>query len=468
MLSRTDRNKRSQLSTVEPLVGSSRASSDVFTPESPYEENAAIGESTVVGPSGNIASEVENQPEDAQELKRALSSYKKLAARYRVERNDQARNALAQEEAAALAKEDVARLAETVEELKNELRELRFTQRGQPGPDRAHRERTIETGFSTASTAASWRPRGLDPSQKLKGKSPDEYGPWRYSIDEKLETDAPIYPTERSKVRYALSQMEQPIFYSMQDYVNENRTLSFADLMDEVEHYLGVHLQQRDAKKELQAITQKPNEGVTQYYHRIRSLWQKAKTSEDDRVDQLLTSMLPALSSSLLARRYTSVRELLDDARTVEDRKKDVRHNYPRLGRGRPFLTSDIASTTSSQRTDNTAHAPTMPEAPRTTSSTAVADSRTNAMFGPVAKKPEKWSGPWYEPQTYPKKLDDAEKARLVREGRCWGCRGSGHRSTDLCCPKSSTDKKKMYAIVGGEAIDESFSDEEGKEQSPI
>jgi hypothetical protein len=85
--------------------------------------------------------------------------------------------------------------------------------------------------------------------------------------------------------------------------------------MDEVEHYLGFHLQQWDARKELQTTAQKPSEGITQYYHRIRSLWQKAKTPEKDRIDQFLTSMLLALSNSLLARRYTSSCEVLDDAR---------------------------------------------------------------------------------------------------------------------------------------------------------
>jgi len=95
-----------------------------------------------------------------------------------------------------------------VEELRSELRELRVAHLGQLGTDRTHREQTVETSLTTTSIAASWRPRGIDPSKKLKGQSPDEYGPWRYSIDEKLETDAPLYQTERSKVRYALSQME--------------------------------------------------------------------------------------------------------------------------------------------------------------------------------------------------------------------------------------------------------------------
>src|SRR6202041_3031114 len=161
----------------------------------------------------------------------------------------------------------------------------------------------------------------------------------------------------------------------------------------EVEHYLGFHLQQRDAKKELQTTVQKSSEGITQYYHRIRSLWQKAKTPEEDRIDQFLNSMLPALSNSLLARRYTSAREVLDNARTVEDRRKDVRHNHPHLGRARHLITTGPASTFVPPRTGDTVRASTRPEA------TPATDLRRNPMSGPVAKKPEKWHGPWYEPE---------------------------------------------------------------------
>ena len=284
---RTDRDKRSQLLAAESVV-SSRSSSEIITPGSLHEGNTTADEPTVVGPSRGTV----EAPEDAQNLQQALSSYKQLATRYRAERDDQARKALAQEETAALAKDDAARLMETVEELRSELRELRVAHLGQLGTDRTHREQTVETSLTTTSIAASWRPRGIDPSKKLKGQSPDEYGPWRYSIDEKLETDAPLYQTERSKVRYALSQMEQPIFYTMQDYVNENRALSFGDLMDEVEHYLGFHLQQRDARKELQTTAQKPSEGITQY-HRIE---ENPLSDDNDHVSKHGSeNMLPAL-----------------------------------------------------------------------------------------------------------------------------------------------------------------------------
>jgi len=41
--------------------------------------------------------------------------------------------------------------------------------------------------------------------EKLTGMEPDAYGPWRYDVDLKMETDSPMFPTERSKVRYTLA-----------------------------------------------------------------------------------------------------------------------------------------------------------------------------------------------------------------------------------------------------------------------
>jgi hypothetical protein len=74
----------------------------------------------------------------------------------------------------------------------------------------------------------------------------------------------------------------------------------------------------------LKTISQEQGEGIDEYYHRIRPLWQKANIPESDRVDQFLTTMIPGLSSSLLARSYGKVRDLLDGVRIIEDRRKDV------------------------------------------------------------------------------------------------------------------------------------------------
>jgi hypothetical protein len=94
----------------------------------------------------------------------------------------------------------------------------------------------------------------------------------------------------------------------------------------------------------------------------------KAKAPEGDRAHQFLTTMLPNLSGSLLAKQYTNVRELLDDARTVEGRRKDIHYNHQRTPC--PHHPTMKLSTTTDQRWN----------AP-------------NASFGPVAKRPEGWLG---------------------------------------------------------------------------
>jgi hypothetical protein len=58
---------------------------------------------------------------------------------------------------------------------------------------RSDRELTAESYTTTTTNpATTWRTRGTDPDEKLTGKDPDKYGPWRFDVDLKLEIDAPI------------------------------------------------------------------------------------------------------------------------------------------------------------------------------------------------------------------------------------------------------------------------------------
>src|ERR1700735_1018424 len=49
-----------------------------------------------------------------------------------------------------------------------------------------------------------------------------------------------------------------------------------------------------------------------------------------------LPSMSPSLSTPLLSKSYTRVRDLLDEARVIEDRKRDISYTHPRQQRGQP------------------------------------------------------------------------------------------------------------------------------------
>jgi hypothetical protein len=357
-----------------------------------------------------------------------VHSYYDIAKSYRDQRDEARREALAYEEDLAYARDELATARNRIGELEDEISVLQ-----NEATTSFRREQTA--GTATSASAANWRPRGHDPADLLTGKNVDDYGPWRYAVDEKFDIDAPLFPNDRSKVRYALKMMKNPIFSDMQIWVADTRLVTFDDLMDEVEHYMSVHLQQREAKRDLQTISQRQGEKISEYYHRIRSLWQKAKTPEDDRVDQFLTTMSPSLSTSLLSKSYTRVRDLLDKARVIEDRKRDISYIHPRQQRGQPLRqppreTTPLPTTRSTSKTDTKSLEKDI------SGNHASEPFRPNRSLAPAATKPEGWVGKWHNSENNPKRLTDELKVQLQREGRCWACRGSGHRAHDSVCPQ--------------------------------
>ena len=379
--------------------------------------------------------------------------YRDLARRYRDERDEARSQALAFEQELAYYKDDLTDTKTRIRELEDEIAVLENEAR--TGTASFEREQTTET----ATSVANWRARGHDPADLLTGRNTDDYGPWRYAVDEKFDIDAPLFPNDRSKVRYALKMMKNPIFSDMQTWVADTRRVTFDDLMDEVEHYMSVHLQQREAKRDLQVICQRHGEKISEYYHRIRSLWQKAKTPEDDRVDQFLTTMSPSLSTSLLSKSYTRVRDLLDEARVIEDRKRDISYTHPRQQRGQPprqppRQTTPLPTTRPTFKTD------TKSSEKDISRNHASEPSRSNRSIVPTATKPEGWVGKWHDSEKNPKKLTDDLKVQLQREGRCWACRGSGHRAHDSVCPQQGR-KISQVSIKGTVESSESELDSE-------
>lgn len=155
--------------------------------------------------------------------------------------------------------------------------------------------------------------------------SPRQTGTLEARRRSKPETNSPMFLTKRSNVRYALDQLDLLIFTTMKALVARDCDITLNGLMKEIEHYTGVTTQRRrDARRELQRVTQRPNEKINDYYHPINSVWQKADTPEKDRVDQFLTTMSPTL------------RELLDDARTAESITREVQQKTASFHHRRP------------------------------------------------------------------------------------------------------------------------------------
>ena len=323
--------------------------------------------------------------------------YKQVHECLITEKDDAEREALlAQEELShrdielkemTIAKE---RLQKDIDSLVRQLAETRETPRHQ-------RENTVTTR-STNTNPQNWRPRGINPSKPLKGEDSEEYSPWAYSVRNKLKTDAPLYADENEKVGYALSQMEEPIFGAMHSWiVDTGDSLSADALFEEIEHYMGIHLQSRDAKKELLTVTMKGGESVSEYYHRIFKLWQKAKTPVDERIEKFLVTLKPSISNSLMGSVFTDFRPLLDEARRIEDRRKDVAHHFPRPDKPAATKNSSQRSNFSSGQSSTQSSGGKSASSSINQTSSKKSDDRPNAKLMPTIVKPAGWVGTWYD-----------------------------------------------------------------------
>ena len=163
-------------------------------------------------------------------------------------------------------------------------------------------------------------------------------------------------------------------------------SLTIDALFDEIEHYMGIHLQSRDAKKELITITMKSNESVSEYYHRIFKLWQKAKTPIDERVEKFLVTLKPNISNSLMGSVFTEFRPLLDEARRIEDQRKDVVHYFSRPEKTGPSKNSGREGKSSSGQTS-------ISDSRQSSAKEKKSGDNPNSKFSATIVKPASWIG---------------------------------------------------------------------------
>ena len=311
--------------------------------------------------------------------------------------------------------------------------------------------------MNTANMADNYRPRGVGPKQQLTGTDTVAYAPWKWAVNDKLRIDAAIYPTEMDRISYAFSQLAQPIFPQLDPWIQANsENLTMEEFFSEIEHYMGIPMLAATAKRELNTVVMRSNEAVNEYYHGLFKLWQQASTPEDEKIDKFKLTLKPSISHALLAFKHTNMRDLLDAARLIEDQKKEISNNFPREPKPmqKPFKTW----TSRSQAGGSSTVAPsavTTPASggsataaregrPTINTSSAGAGASANAQFMPTSTRPQGWVGTWYNHEPQPRKLQGDDRATLSRQGRCWGCRGSGHRGNDECCPSHA---KRLNAV---------------------
>ena len=320
----------------------------------------------------------------------------------------------------------------------------------------------------TKESVTSWRPRGTHPSKSLNGKNKDDYAAWAFTVKRKVETDSPIYTTDAAKIDYALSKMTDPIFDVMLTWVQDQSNPIWTDFFEEIEHYLGLHMQVTEAKHLLHSIKMKNDESIDEYYHRIYKLWQRAKTPEDERIRQFIITIKPNLSAPLVSKTFLRMRDLLDKARTIEDRKKEITYTHfdknQQGNKGGPRNGNPNGDNNrNNNRSNNNPPGNTNSSANTTTPKPEQSKNTPNWKFMPCKVRPDGWVGKWHKPEEYPKRANPEEKEELTRTGRCWGCRGSGHRTGDTIdgkpvCPKY---EKRMNT----QAIEESSSESESESE---
>ena len=372
--------------------------------------------------------------------KKHLEQYKQINDRFADEKDEDERQILLVQEELSHKEIELEEALQAQQDLQKEKENLE-RRLAAPDSSRGQREDTA-TAQSTTINPQNWRPRGIHPSKPLKGEDAEEYSPWQYSLRNKLKTDSPLYANEGEKVSYSLSQMEAPIFGAMHSWVVDmGDSLTIDALFDEIEHYMGIHLQSRDAKKELITITMKSGESVSEYYHRIFKLWQKAKTPIDERIEKFLVTLKPSISNSLMGSVFTDFRPLLDEARRIEDRRKDVAHYFPPPEKSGPSKNSGREGKSSSGQTS-------ISDSRQSSAKEKKSGDHPNSKFSATIVKPAGWIGVWYDPDPNPKKLEKEERETLSRQGRCWACRGSGHRGNDSICPQFKEKKLNTTRIV--------------------
>ena len=227
------------------------------------------------------------------------------------------------------------------------------------------------------------------------------------------------------------------------------------DFYKQIEHSMGIHMLVKKAEDKLHVVTMKPtSETVDNYYQRTFKLWKQAGAIKREKVRKFEITLKLSISHALIGQKHIKIMDVLDAAREIEHRKSQISSKFSReaktfqkpsgsLGRTwRRGGSAPQAGGSSSTETNSVAPTATSSSSRAPKSSGKPVNTSTsvnlNAKFIPTSTKLASWVGTWYNSESYPRKLQDDERATLLQEEKCWGCRWSGHRRSDVCCPSTS------------------------------
>ena len=291
--------------------------------------------------------------------------------------------------------------------------------------------------------------------------------------------DLVIFPTEEDKISYAFHQLDQSIFQQQDAWIGANsESLSMDWFYQQIKHCIGIYMLVKKAEDKLHVITMKPSESVDDYYQRIFKFWQQAKTPKREGIRRFEITLKPSIAHALIGQKHTKISDVLNAAREIEHRKNQISTKFARDS-AKPFQKASgssgrtwgkggslpQASRSSSAGANSAASGASgsSSAAPRNNgklvNTTSFSSANPNAKFIPTVTKLAGWVGTWYDSETNPRKLRDDERATLLQQGRCWGCRRSGHRESNECC--SLTNRKTGLNVTTARAVEVSDSESE-------
>lgn len=182
------------------------------------------------------------------------------------------------------------------------------------------------------------------------------------------------------------------------------------------------------------------NKIVNTYYHRIFSFWEDAKIPKGEQMSKFLQILKPVISHAMLGHKYTIIGNMLDAAYNIEKAKKDISNNFfcnkPPLSKSWNWnnLSLGASSSIKAGMGGNTIAIPST-NLVRTRNKPSGQDTSPNAKLIPTSVKPIGWSGTWFKPEKYLKKLKNQDHIMLICKGQCWACHRLRHHRNNKCCP---------------------------------
>ena len=297
----------------------------------------------------------------------------------------------------------------------------------------------LRTNLADASQSKSHRStKHPDPSSFGGDKA--ELRGWMTQLRIKLNINKDHYPTEQSKLAYALSRLKERALEQLQPYLEKDGNIALADMeafYTKLQLAFGDPDRKATAQRELRQLRQK-NKEFYLYLSDYQRLVPDTGFDDEAKRSILLDGLSDELKSALITVDLpTSLDDTIQILQKIDNRFRSVQASIRK-----PFSygssRSSSAPSTPTTKTSSTPSTPVPRPAPISPADTDAMDLSTSRRRGPITP---------------------AERSRRMNEGLCMYCGGSGHFANS--CPAS-----KGKPRVRTYELSTVTPEEEGKVQS--